>query len=80
MGDEHAFTVETKLTRGTSTDDRDTVKASVSADSLDELDTRLSDLRDRLEHHVESLRSIQPDSQTGRRVADDQSELGEVSP
>jgi hypothetical protein len=71
-----AFTVETKLQRGTSTDDRDTIKASVAANDLDELDGKLAEMRERLETHAEQVRGIQPDDQTGgRRLADDQADL-----
>jgi hypothetical protein len=77
MSDEDAFTVETKLTRGTSTDDRDTIKATVSANSLGELEEKLSSVRQRLEDHATLVRSIQPD-QNGRTLPDDQSCLDEI--
>lgn len=77
--DDDLYTVETKLQRGTSTDDRDTIKLTVSANSLDALDAKLAEARDRLEAHAEQVRGIQPDDQTGgRRLADDQAGLDEV--
>ena len=64
MSDEDdAFSVEFNLTRGTSTDDRDRVKAKASADSVDELDDKVERLRGRLEEWVAQVRAIQPDGE-----------------
>jgi len=79
MSDEELYSVETKLTRGTSTDDRDTIKATVSADTLDELDEKLADVRGRLAEHAELVRSIQPNPDEERSLTDDQTELSEVN-
>jgi hypothetical protein len=59
--EDDAFSVEFNLTRGTSTDDRDRVKAKASADSVEELDEKVERLRGRLEEWVAQVRAIQPD-------------------
>jgi hypothetical protein len=73
MGD---FDVEVTMTRGTSSDDKERIKAAVEADDVDELDEKMSEVRDRLREWAEDLRSIQPD---GRRHHPDQADLGEVN-
>ena len=75
MGDD-SIEITTKLTRGTGTDDRDTIKASVEADSVEELDRKLDEVKDRLEGWADDLRAIQPEQ--GRALAEDQSNLGDV--
>lgn len=62
-GEDDAFSVEFNLTRGTSTDDRDRVKAKASADSVEELDEKVERLRGRLEEWVAQVRAIQPDGE-----------------
>lgn len=42
------FEVSVAMTRGTSTDDRDKIKATISAESLEELDEKMIEMRDRL--------------------------------
>ena len=77
MSDDTAYSVKTKLTRGTSTDDRDTIEATVQADTLDELDEKLERVRDRLADHAEHVRAIQPNPDEDR-LAEDQAALDEV--
>ncbi|WIV67519.1 DUF7389 domain-containing protein [Natrialbaceae archaeon AArc-T1-2] len=77
--DSDEISITTELTRGTSTDDRDKIKAEVSAASVDELEHKLERVRRQLEDWAEEVRDIQPENSRGRRrLADDQSELGEV--
>ncbi|SEW01151.1 DUF7389 domain-containing protein [Natrinema salifodinae] len=79
MSEDDAISITTELTRGTSTDDRDKIRAEVSAASVDELDAKLERVRRRLEDWADEVRDIQPENSRGRRrLADDQSELGEV--
>ena len=76
MNDEDdAFSVEFNLTRGTSTDDRDRVKAKASADSVDELDDKVERLRGRLEEWVAQVRAIQPDEEDVEAVRDEHQSL-----
>jgi len=79
MSDEEpAFEVTTSLTRGTGTDDRDSFKVTVSADTLAELNRKLENMREELEGHMAACREMQPDNKTGRKIADDQAGLDEV--
>jgi len=71
--DEDAFQFEAKIQRGNGTDDRDTFKAKVSANTIDELDSKVEQVRDRLEEYASEFRQIQP--QTGRSHPDDQATL-----
>ena len=58
------FEVSVAMTRGTSTDDRDKIKATISAESLEELDEKMIEMRDRLERMAADVRQIQPDEDT----------------
>lgn len=58
------FEVSVAMTRGTSTDDRDKIKATISAESLEELDEKMIEMRDRLERMAADVRQIQPDEET----------------
>jgi hypothetical protein len=71
--DEDAFQFEAKIQRGNGTDDRDTFKAKVSANTIDELDDKVDQIRGRLEEYASEFRAIQP--QDGRRHPDDQATL-----
>lgn len=71
------LSITTTVTRGTSTDDRDQIKATVTAEDFDELHDKLARLRDELDEWADDLREIQPAE--GRNVADDQADLGEVT-
>jgi hypothetical protein len=68
-----AFEFEVKIQRGNGTDDRDTYKTKVSADSIDELDDKVEQARDKLAEWAADFREIQP--QEKRRLSDDQATL-----
>ena len=76
MSDE-PLSITTTLTRGTSTDDRDQIKATVEAENFEDLQQKLAQLRQQLDDWADDLREIQPTNE-GRPVADDQAALGEV--
>jgi len=69
------FEVSVNMTRGTSTDDRDKIKATIAADSLDELDEKMIEMRDRLEKPAADVRKIQPD-ESDAGLDDGQATLG----
>jgi hypothetical protein len=71
--DDDAFEFEAKIQRGNGTDDRDTFKAKVSADTIDELDDKVAQVRERIEEYAAEFRQIQP--QETRTLADDQATL-----
>lgn len=73
--EEAAYSVDVKIQRGNGTDDRDTLKATVSAHTLEELDERIEQMHDRLEDLAERTRAIQPDDTTARRLTEDQATL-----
>jgi hypothetical protein len=73
--DTDPFEVSVNMTRGTSTDDRDKIKATIAADSLDELDDKMVEMRDRLEKLAADVRKIQPD-ESDAGLDDDQAKLG----
>lgn len=76
MSDEDdAFEFEAKIQRGNGTDDRDTFKAKVSADTIEELDEKVEEMRSKIENWAVDFRQIQPGEK--RSLADDQSTLGE---
>ncbi|WP_252698281.1 DUF7389 domain-containing protein [Natronosalvus vescus] len=81
MSDENdSLEITVELTRGTSTDDRDKIRAKVSAASVDELDHKVEQVRERLEDWAEDLRGVQPSGETVRDRAaldDDQTTLEE---
>lgn len=78
MADEDpTYQVDVKLQRGNGTDDRDTLKASVEAETLEELDEREEAMLTRLERLAEKVRHIQPDDTTAQRIADDQATLND---
>jgi len=72
-----AFEITTKLTRGTGTDDRDTIKASVGADTVAELDEKLDAVQERLEDWAADIREIQPEQK--RKHPESQTTIGEGS-
>lgn len=73
MTDEDPYAVTVEITRGTSTDDRDKIRTKVSAESIDELEERVEQVRASMERWADGLRDVQP--RTGRRIEDDQSTL-----
>lgn len=72
--EDDAFQFEAKIQRGNGTDDRDSFKAKVSADTIDELDDKVEQIRDRLEGYAYEFRQIQPGER--RDLPEDQSTLG----
>ena len=75
-GEEEAFGLDVKIQRGNGTDDRDTLKATVSADTLEELDEKVEHVQERMAEWAVGFRAIQPSEE--RRVDDDQTNLSEV--
>lgn len=76
MSDEDdAFEFEAKIQRGNGTDDRDTFKAKVSANSIRELDDKVDQVRSKIEDWATDFRQIQPSEE--RHLADDQATLQE---
>lgn len=73
--DDPTFAVDVKIQRGNGTDDRDTLKATVQADTLEELDERKAEMLDRLDELAAKVRSIQPDDTTAQRIAEGQTTL-----
>jgi len=71
------FELTVKVQRGNGTDDRDTLKGKVSAHSKEELDTRVSELRERIEKYSQEFRDIQP-TKDNDPITEDQSTLQEV--
>lgn len=69
------FAVDVKIQRGNGTDDRDTLKATVQAETLEELDERKAEMLERLDELAAKVRSIQPDDTTAERIADGQKTL-----
>lgn len=76
MSDEDdAFQFEAKIQRGNGTDDRDTFKARVSADSIAELDEKVEEIREKIEDWAVQFRRIQPADEPD--LPDDQATLEE---
>ncbi|MFB6189669.1 MAG: hypothetical protein ABEI57_07270 [Halapricum sp.] len=76
--DDPAFEVTVKIQRGNGTDDRDTLKTTVSADTLEALDEKVEHVRDRMGEWAGGFRQIQPSE--AEFVDEDQTSLGEVGP
>lgn len=74
--DDPAYSAVVKLQRGTKTDDRDTLKVSVNAHDIEQLDERVTEIRERSEQWADEFRAIQP--QHGPSAPDDQATLEEV--
>lgn len=77
MSDGDAYDVTLKMTRGTSSDDKEVLKTTVTAETLDELDEKMDAVRERMDEWAGDLREIQPVAHPGGH--DDQSTLGEGS-
>ncbi|MCD2202726.1 DUF7389 domain-containing protein [Halobacterium sp. KA-6] len=75
---EDAFSTTVKLTRGTSTDDRDTLKTTITAPDVETLKHRVEAVKEHMESWADDLRDVQPE--TSRRTGENQSELGKVKP
>lgn len=75
MSDE-PYSVKLEVTRGADTSNRDKIRATVEAETLDELDERMAAMKDRLEKWADDLRAINP--RASRALEDDQSNLSDV--
>lgn len=73
--DDPTYSMDVKIQRGNGTDDRDTLKATVQADTLETLDDRRDQMLERLQETAEAVRGIQPDDTTVSRLTDDQTTL-----
>jgi hypothetical protein len=71
--EDDAFEFEAKIQRGNGTDDRDTFKAKVSANTIDELDEKVEEIRTKIEDWAVEFRHIQPGDE--KRLPEDQSTL-----
>jgi tetrahydromethanopterin S-methyltransferase subunit G len=76
MSDGDAYDVTLKMTRGTSSDDKEVLKTTVTADDLEELDEKMDAVRDRMDEWAGDLREIQPIGRRRDAARDDQSTLG----
>ena len=76
--DDPTYSIDVKIQRGNGTDDRDTLKATVQANTLDELDERESQMLERLNDLAVKVRSIQPDERIARQTDDGQATLEEL--
>lgn len=65
-----------KMTRGGDSGNKETMKAQVSAPTVDELDERVRNLKEKMDDWALEFRSIQPEER--RMLAEDQSTLGET--
>lgn len=74
--DSDAYEFQAKIQRGNGTDDRDTFKATVHAETVDELDEKVEQIRERLEEYAHEFRAIQPSER--RELSDDQKTLEEA--
>jgi len=74
MTEEYSLTVQ--VTRGGDSNDKDKLKAKVSAESIEELSEKVEALRGEMEQWADEFRNIQPTRR--RQVPEDQSELGEM--
>lgn len=73
--EDDAFEFEAKIQRGNGTDDRDTFKARVSANTIDGLDTKVEQMRVKIEDWAVDFRRIQPGDEP--ELPDDQPTLQE---
>jgi len=78
MSDDDSIEVSIKLQRGTGTDNRDTWTVTVSGESIDEVDSKVRDLREKAEAWAVEFRQIQPDDSRTAHLRDDQSRLSEA--
>ena len=78
MSDDEGITVTVEVTRGTKTDDRDKIRAKVSALTVDELDEKMAQVQDRLERWADDLRDVQPlPARRSRTIDENQATLEE---
>jgi DNA-directed RNA polymerase alpha subunit len=71
-----AYSLTVELTRGGDSNNRDKMKAKVSADSVEELREKVEAVRSEMQEWADDFRNIQP--QVRRQLPDDQSELSEL--
>jgi len=76
MGDDDDLKLKVKMTRGGDSGNKETMTATVSAPTVDDLNDRVTKLKDRMDEWALKFRSIQPEQE--RMLADDQSRLGET--
>jgi len=75
---EEPLSVTVKIQRG-DTDNRDTLKATVEAETIDELDRKVEQVREKMDSWADEFRDIQPtNARTRAALGEDQQELGEV--
>jgi hypothetical protein len=72
---EEAIHLTVELSRGTSTYDCETLRASVAADSVEDFEAATAEVRQRVEELATELRACQPASPPDRPIADDQTTL-----
>jgi hypothetical protein len=73
------LSVTVKLQRG-DTDNRDTLKATVDAETIDELDEKVGQIREKMDSWADQFREIQPTNERTRELLDGQQELVEADP
>jgi len=76
MTDDDAFEYVVKMQRGDGTDDRDTHKTMVTAQTIDELRSKVEQARELMAEEIEETRDIQPDNT--RSLADKQRSFDDV--
>jgi hypothetical protein len=74
--DSDAFEYVVKMQRGDGTDDRDTHKTTVTAQTIDELRSKVEQARELMAEEIEETREIQPDDT--RSLADKQRSFDDV--
>lgn len=74
--EDDAFEFTVKIQRGDGTDDRDTLKTKVSADTIGELDEKVEHVREKMADWARGFRDVQPDR--AHRVDDDQQSLSSI--
>lgn len=77
MSEDPDFEVTVELTRGTCTDDRDKMRVKVSADSIEELNDKVDQVKGQMEAWADDFRQVQP-AEEGRNLTEDQRTLGEA--
>lgn len=77
MSDE-PLSVTVKIQRG-DTDNRDTLNATVEAETIEALDEKVAAMREKMDAWADEFREIQPtNARTRQALGEDQQELGEV--
>jgi hypothetical protein len=76
MTDDDAFEYVVKMQRGDGTDDHDTHKTTVTAETIDELRSKVEQARELMAEEIEETCEIQPDDT--RSLADKQRSFDDV--